>query len=119
MSFAYAGTYETKGAENNETIYAMFNAPLMFNYNYGAGSGKKDAGMFGFFAGIGYGYHSNPIIENSDEVAYVESGFGPVFNTGIRIARDRQHNFEIRFSYMKATDISKSDIYSIGAIFNW
>ncbi|HSZ33503.1 MAG TPA: hypothetical protein VK772_09330 [Puia sp.] len=121
VSTAYAGNYDTQaGNENNKTIGWMLDAPLMINYNYGTGSNKKNSGRFGFFAGIGYGYHCNPFTDNSgDDVAHVESGFGPVFNTGIRIARDPRHNFEIRFSYMKATDVSKSDIYSIGGIFNW
>ncbi len=121
LSIAYAGIYNTQaGIENNTTIWLMLDAPLMINYNYGAGSDKKYPGKFGFFVGIGYGYHSNPFTDNSgDDVAYPESGFGPVFNTGLRIARDRHHIFELRFSYMKAMDVSKSDIYSIGAIFNW
>jgi len=121
LSFAYAGIYNTQaGIENNTTIGWMLDAPLMINYNYGAGSNKKVSGRFGFFAGFGYGYHSNPFTDNSgDDVAIGESGFGPVFNAGVRIARDRHHNFELRFSYMKAMDVSKSDIYSIGAIFNW
>jgi hypothetical protein len=121
VSLAYAGNYNTQaGIENNTTFGWMLDAPLMINYNYGAGSNKKDTGKFGFFVGIGYGYHSNPFTDNSgDDVAYVESGFGPVFNTGVRISKDRHHTFELRFSYMKAMDVSKSDIFGIGAIFNW
>jgi hypothetical protein len=121
LTLAYAGTYDTMaGKETVINIRLMLDAPLMINYNYGAGSNKKDADRFGFFAGIGFGYHTNPYADNkSDSLAYVESGFGPVFNTGIRIAKDPHHIFEFRFSYMKAMDISKSDIYSIGAIFNW
>ena len=98
----------------------MLDAPLMINYNYGAGSDKKSQSSFGFFGGAGYGYHSNPYTDQSgDNVAYVESGFGPVLNAGIRFTRDRHHNFELRFSYMKAMDESRSNIYSVGAIFNW
>jgi hypothetical protein len=121
VTFAFAGIYDTQaGMDINQTIGWMLDAPLMINYNYGAGSNKKVPGSFGFFVGVGYGYHSNPFTDNSgDDVALVESGFGPVFNTGIRIAKDPHHIFEFRFSYMKAMDISKSDIYSIGAIFNW
>lgn len=122
LSFAYAGIYDTQaGIDNNKTIECMLDLPLMINYNYGAGSNKKTKDRFGFFAGIGYAYHTNPftIDNNSDDVAYTESGFGPVFNTGLRVAKDPHHNFEIRFSYMKATDASKSDIFGIGAVFNW
>lgn len=121
LSLAYAGTYHAQaGTEDIETVRCMLDAPLMINYSYGAGSNKKDADRFGFFTGIGYGYHTNPITNNNGEdFAYVESGFGPVFNTGLRFARDQHHNFEFRFSYMKAMDVSKSDIFSIGAIFNW
>ena len=121
ISLAYAGTYDTMaGKEIIVNIRWMLDAPLIINYNFGAGGTKKDAGRFGFFAGIGYGYHTNPYADNkSDSLAYIESGFGPVFNIGLRIAKDQHHNFEFRFSYMKAMDVSKSDIFGIGAIFNW
>ena len=121
ISLGYAGIYQTPGTnENNITIGWMLDASMIINFNYGAGSNKKTGRRFGFFGGAGYGYHANPYInENSGNSFYWESGFGPVFNTGIRIAKDRHHNVEIRFSYMKAMDESKSNIFGIAAIFNY
>ena len=120
LSLGYAGIYQTPGTnKNNITIGLMMDAPLIINFNYGAGSNKKTESRFGFFGGAGYGYHANPYINDNSSNFYWESGFGPILNTGIRIARDRIHNVEIRFSYMKAMDDSKSNIFGIGAIFNY
>ena len=100
----------------------MFDAPLMLNYNYGVGSSKETESRFGFFAGAGFGYHTS---EYSFSDAYGDdsekmSGFGPVGNAGIRIGvGNGSHNIEIRLSYMKTMDVSKSNIFGIGGIFNF
>jgi hypothetical protein len=121
ISLGYVGLYTSPGTnQNNTTIGWMLDAPLIINFNYGAGSNKKTDSRFGFFGGAGSGYHANPYnSDNSSNAFFWESGFGPEFNTGIRITIDRKHNIEIRFSYMKAMDESKSNIYGIGAIFNY
>ena len=111
----------------------MVDMPLIFDYNFqpqlsvqGGSRFKyfeKGVSRFGYFAGGGFGFHSNQYTAANDDGTITQqiTGFGPVVDAGIRfsILRRRIHTWEIRFSYMKATDVSKSDIYSIGGIFNW
>jgi hypothetical protein len=40
LSFGISGTYNSQDYENN-TLGLMLDVPLMFNYNYGAGSTKE------------------------------------------------------------------------------
>jgi hypothetical protein len=100
----------------------MADVPLVLNFNYGAGSSKDNADRFGFFLGAGFGYHyrvsaySDGYNDYSDKI----SGFGPLGNAGVRIGVGRSgKNVEIKFSYMKTMDISKSNIISIGGLFNF
>jgi hypothetical protein len=122
MSFGVSGTYNSQNIENNSLGF-MFDAPLMFNYNYGAGSTKEAEDKFGFFAGAGFGYHTNQYTA-TDEFGYdysgKMSGFGPAGNIGARLGVGHgSHNLELRFSYMKTLDESKSNIMGIGFLFNF
>ncbi len=114
-------SYSTYGGETGN-IGLMVDAPLILNFNVGAGSGKETASRFGFFTGGGFGYHasSNQATDlYGNNYSYKVAGFGPVGNLGFRIAVGRRSkNIEIRFSYMKTLDISKSNLYGLGAIFN-
>ena len=101
----------------------MFDAPLMFDYNYGAGSSKEAGDKFGFFGGVGFGFHANQYFA-TDDYGYSQSskmsGWGPAGNMGIRIGVGQgSHNIEARFSYMKTLDITKSSVVGIGALFNF
>ena len=58
LSFGISGTYNSQNYDDN-TLGLMLDVPLMFNYNYGAGSTKEAEDKFGFFAGVGFGYHTN------------------------------------------------------------
>jgi len=122
MSFGISGSYNSQNYESNSLAF-MFDAPLMFNYNYGAGSSKESEDKFGFFAGLGFGYHTNQYIA-SDSYGYdytlKMAGWGPVGNAGVRIGvGHKSHNIEIRFSYMKTMDETKSSVVGIGALFNF
>jgi hypothetical protein len=122
LSFGVSGSYNSQNYDNN-SIGLMLDAPLMFNYNYGAGSTKEAEDKFGVFAGVGFGYHTN-IYTASD--AYGEdysdkmAGFGPVGNVGARLGVGHgSHNLELRFSYMKTLDVTKSNVIGIGCLLNF
>jgi|SRR5450432_656658 len=122
MSFGFSGSYNSANYSDN-SLGVMFDAPLMFNYNYGAGSTKEAEDKFGFYGGVGFGYHMNQYTA-TDESGYdysaKMSGFGPVGNIGLRLGvGHKTHNLELRFSYMKTMDQSKSNIVGIGVLFNF
>src|ERR1700760_2338440 len=58
MSFGVSGSYNSQNADNNN-IGLVLDVPLMFDYNYGAGSSRESEDKFGFFGGLGFGYHAN------------------------------------------------------------
>jgi len=122
MSFGISGSYNSMNYGSN-SLGLMFDAPLMFNYNYGAGSSKESEDKFGFFAGVGFGYHTNQYIVSDNygnDYSTKMSGWGPVGNAGVRIGvGHKSHNIEVRFSYMKTMDDSKSNVIGIGGLFNF
>lgn len=122
MSFGVSGHYNSMDYGNN-SLGLMFDAPLMFDYNYGAGSSKESEDKFGFFAGVGFGYHTNQYIVSDDygeDYSSKMSGWGPAGNIGVRIGvGHKSHNIEARFSYMKTMDNSKSNVIGIGGLFNF
>lgn len=122
MSFGVSGSYNSQNYDAN-SLGLMFDAPLMFDYNYGAGSSKESEDKFGFFAGVGFGYHSNQYIASDmygGEYSATMSGWGPAGNAGVRLGVGHgSHNIEARFSYMKTMDNSKSSVVGIGALFNF
>jgi len=122
LSFGISGTYNSQNYVDN-SLGMMLDVPLMFNYNYGAGSTKEAEDKFGFFAGVGFGYHTNQYTA-TDVSGYDYSnkmaGFGPVGNAGARLGVGHgSHNLELRFSYMKTLDISKSNVMGIGFLLNF
>lgn len=122
MSFGISGSYNSQNVDNNSLAF-MFDLPLLFNYNYGAGSTKEAEDKFGFFGGAGFGYHSNQYTA-TDYFGYANTakmaGFGPVGNVGVRLGVGQgSHNLELRFSYMKTLDVSKSNVMGIGFLFNF
>lgn len=122
LSFGVSGSYSSQNYGSN-SLGLMFDAPLMFDYNYGAGSTKEAEDKFGFFGGVGFGYHSNEYVVSdmygSNYTAKM-SGWGPVGNAGVRIGVGHgSHNIEARFSYMKTMDDSKSNVIGIGGLFNF
>jgi hypothetical protein len=122
LSFGISGHYNSINYADN-SLGLMFDAPLMFNYNYGAGSSKEAEDKFGFFAGVGFGYHTNQYIVSDDygnDYSAKMSGWGPAGNLGVRIGVGHgSHNIEARFSYMKTMDNSKSNVIGIGGLFNF
>jgi hypothetical protein len=122
ISLAFTGNYPDSTI-NNSTLGWMLDVPLLINFHYGAGSSKKMGKRFGFFAGGGVGYHTNLFTAKSvDEKDSLNglSGIGPVVNIGWLMAVGKiGHTIELRFSFMKTGDLSKSNIFEIGYIFNF
>jgi len=58
ISVAFTGFY-SDSVKNNSTLRWMLDLPFMLDFNYGAGSSKKNPRKFGFFAGGRIGYHTN------------------------------------------------------------
>jgi hypothetical protein len=123
MSFGVSGTYNSQNSYGNNSLGVMFDAPLVFDYNYGAGSSRESEDKFGFFAGAGFGYHMNQYIatdQNGYDYTDKMAGFGPVANLGGRLGVGHgSHNLELRFSYMKTLDVTKSNVIGIGFLFNF
>ncbi len=111
----------------------LTDVPLIFNYNFqpkllvkGADRHKyfeKGESRFGYFAGGGFGYHSNhyTAANNDGPITQQINGFGPVVNAGVRfsVVRRRVHTWEMRFSYMKLFNANHTDIFGVGCLFNF
>jgi hypothetical protein len=101
----------------------MTDLPLIFNYNYQPAIVVKGSARFGYFAGGGFGFHSNHFTAAGDQGTITQqiSGFGPVANAGVRftIVRRRIHTWEMRFSYMKMFNADHTDIFGVGCLFNF
>lgn len=128
LSMGLSGTYNSRADESENTLSFMFNAPLMLNFNMGAGSSRKNEDRFGWFVGGGFGYHYQTgldeieIDENGDyhTVGGEKSTVGPVANAGVRIGvGSSSHNIEIKASYMKGVSGSKASIIGVGCFFNF
>ena len=122
ISLAFTGVY-ADSTINNSTLGWMLDLPVLINYHYGAGSSTIKGKPFGFYAGGGVGYHTNLFsaksVDGKDSLNGL-SGIGPVANIGLLMAVGRQgHTIELRFSFMKTLDLSKSNIFEIGYIFNY
>lgn len=122
ISFGFNGAYHIRN-EDAITLGWMFQAPLMLDFNDGAGSGNSNESRIGFFFGAGFGYQTNIILKKDyagNDIAYPMSGFGPVGEAGIRFAVGKhQHNIEFRISYMKTHDTSQSGVFGIGCVFGY
>ncbi|MCW3118440.1 MAG: hypothetical protein JWM28_2522 [Chitinophagaceae bacterium] len=132
INIGFSGSYSLQyssyyGSEENNSLGFMINAPFMLNLNVGAGSSRETESRFGFFIGGGFGLHYGDVGKIvTDEYGYenyktqYSSILGPAGNAGIRIAVGRQQkNIEIRLSYMKGIDDSKTSIYGINTLFNF
>lgn len=121
--YAGSGIYDS----NPATIGFVANVPLIVNLNMGRGSTKENRNRYGYFVGAGFGYHhGNAIVNKTNSSGYnytgVESNnsFGPAANAGVRIGVGRAHkNIEIRFSFMKALNENKANIFGIAGAFNF
>jgi hypothetical protein len=113
----------TPDGDSYSSVRAAFNIPLVVNYNFGCGSTRHNESRVGFFAGGGFGYHSaayESVDTYGDDGTVEIESYGPVGNIGVRFGIGRRSkNIEIKASYMKGLDVTKSDIGGLAAIFNF
>ena len=109
----------------NSPVFTV-NVPLFVNINTGRGSNKENRKRFGYFLGLGYGYHHGAFYINLYQygTSFPNSKTlditGPVTNAGIRIGvGKRQRNIELRFSYMKGLNEMKPNIFGISGGYNF
>lgn len=137
ISAGFSGSYSVNynsyyGTEEDNSLQYMFNAPLILNFNVGAGSSKETESRFGFFAGGGYGFHAGSfnVMKTEEygggggsyEYEVNESGttHGPAANAGIRIAvGESGRNIEVILKYMKGISGPKPSIFGAGCTFNF
>jgi hypothetical protein len=126
LSGSYEYDYYNGYGSGQNTIRFMFNAPLMVNFNVGAGSTKNNEKRLGFFAGGGFGLHYGDYQYATSENGYDYYGnkygatFGPSANLGLRFAvGSHRKNIEARLSYMKGVTTPTTSVYGAGALFNF
>lgn len=112
-------------SKNSSNTGYVLDIPLIFNYNFGAGSLEALNKRWGFFAGGGVGYHLttmkyNSRFYNEANKAITDHTFGPTINAGCRVGTGpyRRHNFEIRALYMKGLARYKPDVFGATFVFN-
>ena len=102
---------------------ALFDIPLILNYNYNWGTLQNRGSRLGYFFGGGVAYHYNHYTAAKDNATSTQrvNGFGPVVNAGLTLSgkKYRVRTLELKFSYMKMLIASKSDIFGIGMIVNF
>lgn len=118
------GASGSVNSQSGSSLSFIFNAPLLCNINFGAGSTKDNDSRFGFFAGAGAGYQYGTINVTDpyygDVVSSNISTYGPVADAGVRIGvGEGTHNIEIRGQFMKGMDASKANSIGVGAVFNF
>ncbi len=125
-SYSYSTDYYDDYYESDFRF--MVNAPLMVDFNWGAGATRETEKRFGLFAGIGAGFHYGDFVEDytnpDDFYTYRRTrsvtSFGPAANLGMRFAvGKRQKNVEVRFSYHGGLNSPRANVIGAGAHFNF
>jgi hypothetical protein len=109
----------------------LLDVPVIFNFNWGAGSTKTEAARvskrMGYFAGGGLAYHLGPVnkvldndVRDKNGPLYgapkLRSAVGPVANAGFRMATGESLFIEFKLSYMRSLTKYSTDIYSMGML---
>ena len=124
LSIGFGADYGQGYGGNYSSFDFMINTPLIVNVNFGAGSSKQNNERVGLFIGGGFAHQFNVhsfYNESYGNTSSTSSTYGPTGNLGFRFAvGSHKKNIETRFSYMRglAGDYM-SDIYGIGALFNF
>lgn len=125
-SYSYVSDYYDEYIESD--IRFMINAPLMVDFNWGAGATRETGKRFGLFAGIGAGFHYGDFVEeyyDSNNMYWYNdtrsvTSFGPAANLGMRFAVGRrQKNVEVRFAYHGGLTSPRAHVFGLGAHFNF
>jgi hypothetical protein len=124
-SYSYSSYYGN--SESNTLIY-MVSAPVILDFNFGAGAHKETEKRFGGFIGGGAGIFHGTISTKFYDINYYDyyqrntTVTTPVLagNAGFRIAVGRnQKNIETKLTYMKGLNERKPDIFGLGVAFNF
>jgi|GEM_PF-1858682 len=126
--YYYNQTYGTVSVIDDWKSF-IFQVPLLFNFNYGAGSSQKARGKVGFFGGAGYAaqvrtyeetytdtYNSVLIKNNTTEFST-----NVALNTGIRftIGRSyRRRNLELGMAYFVGVTGDTHNLLNFHLLFN-
>jgi hypothetical protein len=132
VSLALAGGFSySSSLGNTSTFQYLIQAPLMINYNSGAGASENTSERFGYFAGVGFGlnfgnYRVVELIDEQSGFPYYDyrskmrTRFGPSANAGVRFGVGRQtRSVEVLVSYMKGLSGENPQFFGIGALFNF
>ncbi|SFW73879.1 hypothetical protein [Chitinophaga sancti] len=127
--YYYTQTYGSVTVSDDWKSY-LFQVPLMFNFNYGAGSSQKARGRIGFFGGAGIAaqyrtydevyidtYNSVHIIKNSSEFST-----NVAINAGIRFAIGRSYrrrNLELGTALLVGVTGETHDLFNYHVLFNF
>ncbi|RPD41658.1 hypothetical protein [Chitinophaga barathri] len=114
--------------DDDMSVGINFNAPVMANFNFGAGSSRENDSRLGGFVGAGFGlnWSANSDISSLDgegnRVERTTGGttFGPAANAGMRIGVGRRgKNIEIKLSYFKGLDDNELNLFGLSCLFNF
>ncbi|QHS59070.1 hypothetical protein [Chitinophaga agri] len=131
FSATYNATYDSYYGWDEESMFGyMVNAPVMVNFNFGAGSAQGCQSRMGFYVGAGYGLHAGTVESEYYDPEYYGyytdsrsmATTGPAANIGMRIGvgRKKRHNIEISTFYMKGiTGDYKAHIGGLTCLFNF
>lgn len=128
-SSTYNATYNNSDGWGQESAFGyMVNAPLMVNFNFGAGSSQDCESKMGFYIGAGYGVHAGSVETDHYDPDYYYTDSrgmattGPAVNTGMRIGvgRKNRHSIDINLFYMKGiTGDYKAHVGGLTCLFNF
>lgn len=131
FTFGFTGGYGySSSLGETNTLQYLIHAPVMINYNIGAGSSLLTEQRFGFFIGAGFGITNGnhrvaEYIEDGGWIYYnyrnkIKSTFGPSANTGVRFGVGRQtKTVEVLLSYMKGLSNTNPHYFGLSCLFNF
>lgn len=132
LTFGAGGSYSHSSSfgTNNQLQYTII-APLLLNYNFGAGASTLTSKRIGYFFGGGIGLsHGNfrQTYWQQDDTGWgyfatnstIYTQLGPAANAGVRFAVGQQSkNIEALFSYLYAVSSTRNQFFGISALFNF
>ncbi|WP_343672101.1 hypothetical protein [Chitinophaga sp.] len=125
-SYFYADTNNIVISDDWQSVIVQL--PLLFNFNYGAGSSQKARARVGFFGGAGYGvqmrYYHEKVTFGEDITTGSTTAFstGAAFNAGIRLAVGnsyRRKNIEAGIGYFVGVTGEDHNIISFHCLYNF
>ncbi|MBV8252217.1 MAG: hypothetical protein JO154_06370 [Chitinophaga sp.] len=127
LGFGFGGSFYTGSSENSNSFNFEINAPVMAEFNFGAGAVKSYHKKFGAFVGAGFGMHYQHYNSNVEYTGYPkmtfnhnQTGYGPAGSLGVRFGVGRgMHNIEIRTSYMRTLGDDGGNIVGTSCLFNF